>query len=565
MNLVHKTVSKGGKLAPLIIGHDPATGTGLMNPSICVDADGDILVNLRKVNYTLYHSENDQKFPCPFGPLSYLHPEKDQHLRTTNFVLRLDKDLNVVNETEVEMLNLHEPIWTFVGLEDARLVQWPDYENPEQLNYYLIGVRRDTTTNGQGRMEYTQVEIDKNNWTVKEVHRQRIPAPAPNDSYCEKNWMPILDKPYHFVKWAMPTEIVKARPDISSCNTAILKETPKAPRDQRGGSPIIKWGKYYFTITHEVWLWYNYLKQKDSIYRHRVLVWDEDFNFIGLSGENISFLESPIEFCIGAAVHDGDLLLGFGVQDNCAFILRTPADVVDELIQEAIDAYTVSYEVDNNIYELKDYAKFKVYRTDLISDTVRHGDRWEPFLHEVFERYITKDSVVLEGGCHIGTHTMKLAQLAKTVYCFEPLDSSRSLLEENLTLNNLENVFVSNSGLSDELSSTSFAWVSKDNIGGAVLKNEGDDIPLVTIDSLNLEQLDFIKLDIEGYEKKAILGGLETIKKFTPVITLECWDNYPNATLEHAQEEFKMLLDLGYEIEQIEHHDFLFVFKGDNK
>ena len=558
MNLIQRAVSKGGKLAPLIIDHGVTSGTGLMNPSLFVDDDGDILVNLRHVNYTLYHSENKQKFPCPFGPLSYLHPEKDQRLVTTNFLLRLDNDLNVINQTKVDYALDVTPIWTFVGEEDARIVKWDG-------DYYLIGVRRDTTTNGQGRMEYSKIEIDKDKWTATEVSRLRIPAPDGDDTYCEKNWMPILDKPYHFIKWTMPTEIVWANPKEPETNITLLKQTPSAPRDQRGGTPIVRWGDYYIAITHEVWLWYNYLKQKDSIYRHRLVVWDKDFNFVGLSGENFSFLESPIEFCIGAAVHNGDLLLGFGVQDNCAFVLRTPTEVVDELIAEAIDAYTADYEVDDKVYELKDYAKFKVFRTDLISDTVRHGDKWEPFLHDVFEKHITQDSVVLEGGCHIGTHTVKLAQLAKTVHCFEPLEPSRALLEENLALNGIENVLVSNAGLSDEVSSTSFAWVTKENIGGAVLNTEGEDIPLITIDSLNLDQLDFIKLDVEGYEKKAILGGLETIKKFTPVITLECWDNYPNATLEHAQEEFKMLLDLGYEIEQIEHHDFLFVFKGNNK
>ena len=105
MNLVQKTVQQGGKLRPLIIPAEITGGTGLMNPSPFVDDDGDILLILRHINYTLYHAENNQRFPSIWGPLSYLHPEKDQHLRTTNFVLRLDKDLNVINETEVEMLN----------------------------------------------------------------------------------------------------------------------------------------------------------------------------------------------------------------------------------------------------------------------------------------------------------------------------------------------------------------------------------------------------------------------------------------------------------------------------
>jgi len=556
-------VSKGGRLKPLIIPAELTNGLGVLNPSLFVDEDGDILVNLRLVNYTLYHSENDQKFPCPFGPLSYLHPEKDQRLVTTNFLLRLDHELNVVNQTKVDYALDVNPIWTFVGQEDARLVKW-------EGDYYLIGVRRDTSTDGQGRMEYSKIKIDKDKWKATEVSRLRIPAPGEDNTYCEKNWMPILDKPFHFIKWAMPTEVVWANPEKPETTTTLLNDTPKAPRDQRGGTPIIKWGEHYIAITHEVWLWYNYLKQKDSIYRHRLIVWDKDFNFVGLSTDNFSFLESPIEFCIGAAIHNDDLLLGFGVQDNCAFILRTPAEVVNELIQEAIEAYAVNYEVDPNIYEVEDYAKFKVYKNDLISDSIRRGEKWEPFLHKVFEKYITKDSIVIEAGCHIGTHTVKLAQLAEKVICFEPLESSFNLLNENLKLNKIDNVRVYNSGLSDHASRASFSYVNKDNIGGAVLKS-GFDISLQSIDELqaiddsHYARVDFIKLDVEGYERKVIVGALNTIKQWTPVIALECWDNYPNATLEHTKKEFKMLLDVGYEVEQIEHHDFLFVFKGNKK
>ena len=43
------------------------------------------------------------------------------------------------------------PIWKFIGLEDGRIVNWDD-------KYYAIGVRRDTTTNGQGRMEFSEFE-----------------------------------------------------------------------------------------------------------------------------------------------------------------------------------------------------------------------------------------------------------------------------------------------------------------------------------------------------------------------------------------------------------------------
>jgi hypothetical protein len=328
MNLVQKAVSAGGRLAPLVIPNGLTSGTGLMNPSIFIDNDGDILVNLRHVNYTLCHSEHTQKFPSRWGPLSYLHPEKDQRLVTENYLCRLNKDLEITDFARVEMLELHQPIWEFVGLEDARIVQWHG-------EYYLVGVRRDTTTSGQGRMEYTKLELDKDKWSVKEVKRTRIPAPGKDDSYCEKNWVPVLDQPYHFIKWTMPTEVVIADTDEPVCKQVFVKETSPAPKDQRGSSQVVKWGSLYISITHEVDLFKNYLGQKDGIYRHRLCVWDEQFNFVGLSKE-FSFLDGRIEFCVGAAIFENDLLISFGFQDNAAFVLRTPKAVVEDLILEAL-------------------------------------------------------------------------------------------------------------------------------------------------------------------------------------------------------------------------------------
>jgi hypothetical protein len=332
MNLVQRAVSQGGKLAPIVISDGLTAGTGLMNPSVFVDDDGDILVNLRHVNYTLFHSENKQRYPSPWGPLSYLHPEKDQHLRTENYLCRLNSDLVMTDHAHVDMLDLHEPTWEFVGLEDARLMQWNG-------QYFLVGVRRDTTDTGVGRMEYTWIDIDKDKWIVKETHRVRIPAPAPDISYCEKNWYPILDRPYHFVKWTSPTEIVEADPNTPLCEQVSLTDGLSTLKDQRGGSQIINWGDYKICITHEVDLFKNYLNQKDGIYKHRLIVWDKDMNMIGVSPEAFTFLDGRIEFCVGAAQYQDDLLISFGFQDNAAFVLRTPKVMVDEMIEEALNAH----------------------------------------------------------------------------------------------------------------------------------------------------------------------------------------------------------------------------------
>ena len=320
MNLVQKAVGQGGKLAPLAI---PGTFGG-MNPSVFIDPDGDILVNVRVVNYILYHSENEQRFPSRWGPLAYLHPEKDQRLVTENYVVRLNSNLEITDCAKVEMLELHQPIWEFVGLEDARLVYWDDY--------YLIGVRRDTTNNGVGRMEKSKVSIDKDTWTIKEISRERIEVPS--QSYCEKNWMPIVDKPFHFVKWHSPIEVMKAEGTMAQ--QVALKQGIQPEKDQRGGSQLIRWGSVYIAITHEVDLFKNYLAQKDGIYCHKLCVYDNDLNLVGISPEPFSFLDGRIEFCVGAAEYEGDLLVSFGFQDNAAFVLRVPRAIVEDMIAEAL-------------------------------------------------------------------------------------------------------------------------------------------------------------------------------------------------------------------------------------
>ena len=304
-----------------------------MNPAVFVDDNNEILVNLRHVNYTLYHSENNQKFPSPWGPLAYLHPEKDMKLKTTNYLMRLDAELNVQNCSLVDTSDLDvTPKWEFYGLEDARLIKW-------EGKYYLSGVRRDTTDHGQGRMELSEIKIDKENWSVKEISRLRIPAPGKDESYCEKNWMPVLDMPYHYVKWTSPTELVKTYPDLPArCDQVSLKEGISSAVDLRGGSHVVPWGNYYIAITHEVDLYKNYLGQKDGVYRHRLCVWDKEFNLIGITKENFSFLDGQIEFVAGAAKYNEDLLISFGFQDNAAFILKAPGYMIDEMVQEALSA-----------------------------------------------------------------------------------------------------------------------------------------------------------------------------------------------------------------------------------
>ena len=329
-NLVAEVIKQGGRLVPLILPNLESKGLGVMNPSIGIDGDGDLLVNLRLVNYAFYNNEHEQKFPSRWGPLHYMHPEDDLTLRTRNYLGRLDKDYQLRDIAWVDTSLLDkEPIWNFHGLEDARIVQWDS-------KTFITGVRRDTTTDGQGRMELSELAIEKKTWVVKEVARYRIPAPFADNSYCEKNWMPIHDKPFHYVKWSCPTEVVRA--DIGSsinCHQISLENGLIPPTDQRGSSHVIWWKGFWLAWTHEVDLTKNYLQQKNAKYRHRICVWDKNFRLIGLSNE-FSFLDARVEFACGAVVFGDHVLVTFGFEDSTAFLLEIPEGYMDALVERIV-------------------------------------------------------------------------------------------------------------------------------------------------------------------------------------------------------------------------------------
>jgi len=324
MNFVKLALENGGSIKPLLINSQDLSGPSLTNPSVLVINDK-ILVNIRNVNYTLYHSELN-KFEHMWGPLSYIHPENDMHLRTTNYIAELDDNLDVVHYAKIDtsQFDTYPPQWEFVGLEDVRLIEWED-------RIYGIGVRRDLDTVGTGRMELS--EFDFTDTEVKEVSRYRIPGPPPDNEYCMKNCTPIEGKPFHLLKWTNPTALMKFDPNGGE--TEVFETTEHNPKlkDMRGGSQVIEYNGGYLTLIHETDLYNSEQGRKDATYRHRFISWDKDFKNQKVS-PLFSFMNMKIEFSCGLAQHKDDLLITFGAQDNAAYILKISKSFVEDFINE---------------------------------------------------------------------------------------------------------------------------------------------------------------------------------------------------------------------------------------
>lgn len=228
--------------------------------------------------------------------------------------------------------------------------------------------------------------------------------------------------------------------------------------------------------------------------------------------------------------------------------------------------------VDETIYEVTNYFKehtiaFQLYKNCIISDHIRKGYKWEEYQHNLAFEYINSNSVVVEIGAHIGTLTMVFSKLAKTVYAFEPTKESFDVLNHNISLNECKNVISKQVGIGDKIESTKIGWVGDNNSGATILKGgmvtdevldsaEGGStnsietkIDLINLDVLTLDRLDYLKIDVEGYEEKVIKGGLNTIRKFKPIIIMECMDDYSEQepmSKANLENKYKSLLDLGY-------------------
>lgn len=325
MNFVNRVIDGGGRFKRIKPQNEQLQKMGLFNPSIMVDGEK-IYVSFRSSTYSMYYSEN-QRYTIGDHYLDYIKPESDNFIRTTNYICELTDDLNIRSYSKVETDKFDKnPLWRYAGLEDPRLVKW-------EGKLFLVGVRRDDNLEGKGRIELS--EIKYNGRSAVEVGREKLPTPLNIDSYCEKNWMPIIDEPFRFVKWTNPTEVVVWDSESKKVHQELLLDQHEnIPQIFRGGSQVIKINNKFLTIVHEVT--HEEVDEKFTMsYKQKFVEWDRDWNICRVS-KPFTMLGGGIEFVSGMAIHGEDILISFGFQDCLAFILRVPFNIIEEFLNEEV-------------------------------------------------------------------------------------------------------------------------------------------------------------------------------------------------------------------------------------
>ena len=215
--------------------------------------------------------------------------------------------------------------------------------------------------------------------------------------------------------------------------------------------------------------------------------------------------------------------------------------------------------------------------------------RWhEGYVDDIIIPYFLTSNrrTVIDAGASYGWMAVSFAKYFEEVKCFEIRDDVRYALRENTS--RFSNVEIHDCGLSDkkanvtiDLNNTSTGTtkiyrerVQQPNKSGQDRRldfgpakewpNKHSNAFVNTLDSFNFTNVDCIKMDIENHEYYALLGAIETIKEWKPVLILEI--SYTGKRyfelFEPRQRIFKLLHSLDYQMVDVRQKDFIFTYQN---
>lgn len=202
---------------------------------------------------------------------------------------------------------------------------------------------------------------------------------------------------------------------------------------------------------------------------------------------------------------DGILLPDVSIDANMLFGLKYVFD----------DVFIIPISFNN------DYSKKNIEFVDQFTAEGPYG-----FIGDGVNVSVKKGDIVLDIGAWIGDFSALAAANGAKVYAFEPTKITYEWLCKTVKLGNGEIIPICKA-LGSENKITDFA-VNDDNGGSNTLyvDNQVDinKIEMITIDQFvlnnKLERVDFIKADIEGYERYMLMGATNTLKRFAPKLAI---------------------------------------------
>lgn len=167
-------------------------------------------------------------------------------------------------------------------------------------------------------------------------------------------------------------------------------------------------------------------------------------------------------------------------------------------------------------------------------------------LREQIKPFLKGNGVMVQAGGNCGLVVSTFAELFDRIYTFEPEPLNFYCLTQNVSATNVIKLQAC-LGETSRFVEVQPLQAHCVDVGGFHVDVKPGVIPMFTIDSLNLDKCDLIQLDIEGYEYNTLLGGVNTIQKYKPVLCIEVAEEYLNRYGNTSTEIEELIVKLGYE------------------
>lgn len=233
--------------------------------------------------------------------------------------------------------------------------------------------------------------------------------------------------------------------------------------------------------------------------------------------------------------------------------LRLPIRVVKS--RQYLDIRQVNYE----------QFKFNYYLVDsLVTNSLVLNKPWEPHLTQFVKTYSENFNLrnIVDAGSNFGYHSLLFSQFVNgSVYSFEPQPQNFTLLQKNINLNNTINIFSFEYALSDKDTKSKLPIISNNyqnsNMGNFTINELTSNfyvkIESRLLDSFNFNNIDLIKLDVQGWEKKVLEGSRKTIAEYKPILIVELEDFQLEKANIDSGNLINYLNEIGYDIYFLEY------------
>jgi FkbM family methyltransferase len=183
-------------------------------------------------------------------------------------------------------------------------------------------------------------------------------------------------------------------------------------------------------------------------------------------------------------------------------------------------------------------------------DLYLHGIR-EPQATRYLQSILRPEWAVVDIGANIGYYALQEAQRVRTVIAIEPTPESYEMLLLNIGLNGYKNVRPHCLAVGDHEGEVGFA-ISRACNWNSVAEGDGDiKVPMTTLDKLlGEEKVDFVRMDVEGYEMNILRGMEGILREQKPRMFLEVHRDKLKDYGSSQREVMEYLARLGYYIEE---------------